>query len=228
MLSPARQSLYTAKGIPCKYRLVLIGDTNVGKSSLMQAQIHKKFNPHPEPTIGAAFGFICRDFPLMGISLSVEMWDSAGQERYRAYTMNYLRNAHVVLIVYDLSSLASLESIAVNWIPYLERHSELLAPDCIKILVGNKSDLHLGLPAKEQQIIQREGRELALTNNLLYAEVSSLTRVGLDDLFDDIFDKLCQKASRGCGGEDRNVIKLTEQGTKKSCSASEQMKKCSS
>ncbi len=121
------------------YKIVLLGDTSVGKSSIATQYVRGSFNNYEEPTIGAAF--MCKNQDLMidekVVSCKFEIWDTAGQERYKSLAPMYYRGAHVALIVYDITSRESLDG-ATFWLRELAHKGP---EDLCVILVGNKLDL---------------------------------------------------------------------------------------
>lgn len=124
------------------YKLVLLGDSSVGKTSIVHRFVTNSFNQHTSNTIGAAF--ITKEFSSSLNSkkrLKFEIWDTAGQERYRSLTPMYYRNAKVALIVYDLNNFDDSFEKAKSWIDQLKLNTGS-SDSLIKIiLVGNKSDL---------------------------------------------------------------------------------------
>lgn len=124
------------------YKLVLLGDSSVGKTSIVHRFVTNSFNQHTSNTIGAAF--ITKEFSSSLNSkkrLKFEIWDTAGQERYRSLTPMYYRNAKVALIVYDLNNFDDSFEKAKSWIDQLKLNTGS-SDGLIKIiLVGNKSDL---------------------------------------------------------------------------------------
>lgn len=116
-------------------RAVLIGDTGAGKSSIVTRFTSGDFYEFQEPTIGAAFQV--KSLTVNSKEVKIEIWDTAGQERYRSLTPMYYRKAQVALICYDSSKKDSFE-IAKSW---YKQVTEKADENCIKIMVGNKSDI---------------------------------------------------------------------------------------
>jgi len=138
-------------------KVVLLGQTCVGKSSLVLRFVQDKFFPHTEGTIGAAFLTKTID-PGDGTQVKFEIWDTAGQERYHALAPMYYRGAHAAIIVYDISSRDSLEK-GKQWIDELNEKS---SPDQIVAFIGNKADLSNRAVSKE------EGEKYAKEKNMLF------------------------------------------------------------
>ena len=116
-------------------KIVLLGDTAVGKTSLCARLVNGTFDSFSEPTIGAAF--LTKTVQTGDITHRLEIWDTAGQERYKSLTPMYYRKAQVALICYDSSKRNSFET-AKSW---YKQVTEKADQNCVKIMVGNKSDI---------------------------------------------------------------------------------------
>ncbi|CAG07321.1 unnamed protein product, partial [Tetraodon nigroviridis] len=122
---------------PWVFKIIVIGDSNVGKTCLTCRFCGGTFMKNPEATIGVDFRE--RSLELDGVKIKLQIWDTAGQERFRrSMVEHYYRSVHAVIFVYDVTSLASFESIP-EWIDECSRHS--VGPMVPRILVGNKCDL---------------------------------------------------------------------------------------
>ena len=120
-----------------QFKLVLLGESAVGKSSVVHRFVKNTFDNMRESTIGAAFLTQSVTLPEIDATVKFEIWDTAGQERYKSLAPMYYRNAHAALCVYDITNSSSFQK-AQNWIKELEKQ----APEGIVIcLVGNKADL---------------------------------------------------------------------------------------
>ncbi|XP_054471056.1 ras-related protein Rab-33B-like [Anoplopoma fimbria] len=119
------------------FKIIVIGDSNVGKTCLTYRFCGGTFLKNPEATIGVDFRE--RTLELDGESIKLQIWDTAGQERFRkSMVEHYYRSVHAVIFVYDVTSLSSFESIP-EWIEECSRHS--VGPLVPRIMVGNKCDL---------------------------------------------------------------------------------------
>jgi Ras-related protein Rab-5C len=155
-------------------KLVLLGNSNVGKSSIAIKLACGEFDDYKEPTIGAAFLskiIFYDDFNRV----KLEIWDTAGQERYRALAPMYYRGASLAAVVYDVTDRNSFEG-AKTWIKELNAHA---SPDITVALIGNKIDL----PHEEHMISSEEGRETAIRLNSLFFETSAKTCDNIESIF---------------------------------------------
>ena len=160
-------------------KVAVVGDTGVGKSSVSDRFARDKFSEYAETTIGAAFLAAAVDRPEHKVKFQI--WDTAGQERYRALAPLYYRNAHVVVIVYDITSQSSFRS-AKNWRATVDSR---LARKPIYVLVGNKSDL-----GGKRDVSEEDAKEFANNQDMVFAEVSAKTGAGVHALFEQIADQI--------------------------------------
>ena len=123
------------KAPDCTAKLVLLGESAVGKSSIALRFVRREFVPNQEATIGAAF--LARSVSVPNGTVKLEIWDTAGQERYRSLAPMYYRGASGALVVYDITSGESLRK-AMSWIKELRSSGD---PNIAIVLVGNKCDL---------------------------------------------------------------------------------------
>lgn len=162
-------------------KLVLLGNSSVGKSSIAIRLACGRFDDYKEPTIGAAF--LSKTLQYDDINrVKLEIWDTAGQERYRALAPMYYRGASLAAVVYDVTDRTTIEG-AKSWIKELKTQA---SPDIIIALIGNKIDL----PKDKHVITTEEGEETATILNTLFFETSAKT----DDNIENIFVKMLKKA----------------------------------
>ena len=160
-------------------KLAVVGDTGVGKSSVSDRFARDRFTQYTETTIGAAF--LAAAVERKDYKVKFQIWDTAGQERYRALAPLYYRNAHIVMIVYDITSRSSFDS-ARQWRATVDTK---LTPQPIYVLVGNKADL-----VDKRGVIEADAREFANDHGMVFAEVSAKSGEGVQELFAAIADKI--------------------------------------
>ena len=153
-------------------KLVLIGDTGVGKSNLLSRYTKDEFYSESKTTIGVDFA--TRIIQIGKKKLKTQIWDTAGQERYRAMTNAYYRGAAGALIVFDICSLLSFNSME-RWLQEIREHGD---PGVPIVLVGNKFDLkHL------REVPIEIATSFAQENNLKYFETSALQNSNVESAF---------------------------------------------
>ncbi|GAA5862748.1 hypothetical protein JCM3774_001907 [Rhodotorula dairenensis] len=170
-----------AAPITSSRKLVLLGESAVGKSSLVLQFVKGQFDDYRESTIGAAF--LTQTVPVSsGNFIKFEIWDTAGQERYKSLAPMYYRSAHAAVVVYDITSAASLVK-ARSWIAELQRQAD---PGIVVMLVGNKLDL----AESERQVPTEEAQRFADEEGLMFMEVSAKTAEGVKQVFDKIAERM--------------------------------------
>jgi len=162
-----------------QFKLVLLGESAVGKSSLVLRFVKGQFLEYQESTIGAAF--LTQTVSLNDTVVKFEIWDTAGQERYHSLAPMYYRGAQAAIVVYDITSNDSFER-AKSWIKELQRQGN---PNIVIALAGNKADLE-----GNRRIQQTEAQTYADDNALLFMETSAKTAVNVNELFVAIAKKL--------------------------------------
>ncbi|KAL1202109.1 Ras-related protein RABA1a [Cardamine amara subsp. amara] len=130
------------------FKLVLIGDSGVGKSNLLSRFTKNEFNLESKSTIGVEFA--TKTLKVEGKVVKAQIWDTAGQERYRAITSAYYRGAVGALLVYDVTRQSTFEN-AARWLRELRGHTD---PNIVVMLIGNKCDLrHLVAVKTEEEVL---------------------------------------------------------------------------
>lgn len=161
------------------HKMVLIGDTTVGKSSCAVRFSKDEFYDCQQPTIGAAF--LTQDVPLDGYTIKFEIWDTAGQERYRSLApMNY-RGAAAALVIYDITLEESFNG-AKKWISELQQYRN---DDIVIAIAGNKLDLE-----DEREVPKEEAKQFADENGYIFYETSAKTGENVNNVFVEIAKKL--------------------------------------
>lgn len=145
------------------FKIVLIGDSAVGKSNLLARFARDEFYPNSKSTIGVEFQ--TQKLNIDGKEIKAQIWDTAGQERFRAVTSAYYRGAVGALLVYDISRRQTFDSVG-RWLNELHTYSDM---NVITVLVGNKSDLK-----DAREVSAAEGKTLAEAQGLFFMETSAL------------------------------------------------------
>ena len=163
-------------------KIVLLGDVSVGKTSIASRYCKNLFNDNHITTIGAAYQ--SQKVVLQnGATVKFHIWDTTGQERFRAMTNLYYRDAQVAILTYDITNESSFNSIEF-WIKELRYKVE--NENMILCLVGNKCDVNIN----ERKIMTNKGKNYANENNMIFYETSAKTGEGVKDLFVTIANKV--------------------------------------
>ncbi|KAL4451772.1 hypothetical protein ABPG75_007434 [Micractinium tetrahymenae] len=153
-------------------KVVLIGDSGVGKTNCLSRFCRNEFLSNSKPTIGVEFA--TKQLTIEGDLVKCQIWDTAGQERYRAITNAYYRGAVGALLVYDVTRQKSFESIP-RWLSELREHA---SPDMVVMLVGNKTDLR-----DQREVPTEQGQEIAQREGLMFIETSARDGSNVDEAF---------------------------------------------
>ena len=179
------------------YRYILIGETEVGKSSLMLQFTERQFRRESECTLGVEMG--SRGITIEGQDLKLENWDTAGQESYLAITRSYYRGADGCLLVYDITRKTSFEALSM-WLSEARQNSN--NPNLVVMMIGNKADL-----TESRQVSTAEAQEFAEANDLIFMEVSAKNHDEVEQAFLQTAEKIF-KISKEHGRAVANGIKL--------------------
>ena len=162
-------------------KIVLLGNINVGKTSIASRYCKNSFNEHHINTIGGAYQQQ-KVVLSNGAIVKLHIWDTSGQERFRAMTNLYYRDAQVALLTYDITNEASFTGIEF-WIEELKYKVE--NENMILCLVGNKSDVN----DEDRKITKIQGKKFADDNNMLFYETSAKNGDGVKELFNEVAKK---------------------------------------
>ena len=169
-------------------KIVLLGDVSVGKTSIASRYCKNSFNEHHINTIGGAYQqqkVVLNN----GAMVKLHIWDTSGQERFRAMTNLYYRDAQVAILTYDITNESSFSSIDF-WIQELKFKVE--NENMILCLVGNKSDVS----QEDRKVSTAKGKNFAQENNMIFYETSAKTGDGIKDLFVTIANKVYEQMKK--------------------------------
>jgi len=167
------------------FKVVLIGDSGVGKSNLLSRFTRNEFNLESKTTIGVEFA--TKSIVAEDKTIKAQIWDTAGQERYRAITSAYYRGAVGALLVYDISKHVTFENVE-RWLKELRDHADA---NIVIMLVGNKSDLR-----HQRAVHTNEAMEFAEKHNLAFIETSALDSKGVETAFQRILTEIYRLLNR--------------------------------
>ncbi len=157
------------------FKVVLIGDTSVGKTNILSKYLTNDFDPDSKATVGVEFG--TKNFKIEDNIVKVQIWDTAGQERYRSITNAYYKGAKGSLLVYDITNPKTFESID-RWLSDLKVNGD---ENISVVLLGNKSDLE-----SVRKVSTQQGKEKAEFYKLAFMETSALNGNNIEKAFSEL------------------------------------------
>ncbi|KAF7290587.1 Ras-related protein Rab-18 [Mycena indigotica] len=166
---------------PINYKLLLIGNSSVGKSSLLLRFSDEQWLPEDESSATIGVDFRVHKMEVKGKKVKLSIWDTAGQERFRTITSSYYRGAQGVILVYDVSNRESFDALP-RWYSELEAS---LSDKVVKILVGNKVDKEFS-----RQVSTAEAEAYAARMNSLFVEASAKTAANVKEAFTQCVERI--------------------------------------
>ena len=188
------------------YKILLLGDSSVGKTCFLMRYADNTFQEIHMSTIGL-------DYKLKSVQLDdgkivkIQIWDTAGQDRFRSITKNYYKGAHGIILIYDVTSRKTFDSVK-NWISQIK---EEVSDKVNIILVGNKID-----DVQNRKVTFDEGEKMASSFGLPFFETSAKSGVNIDTTFNELVKKTVETYSKSEGGKGDKLINK-KSGNKKGC-----------
>ena len=174
--------LRTSEAYEYLIKILIIGDSSVGKTNILSRFNNNTFNIESKPTIGVEFAN--KSLQIKDKKVKAQIWDTAGQERYRAITGSYYKGAAGAMIVYDVTKRNTFENVE-KWLKEIQNNSE---EKLFILIVGNKADLkHL------RTIKLEEGAALAQKLQSGFIETSALEGNNIDQAFEIVLTNICEK-----------------------------------
>ncbi|XP_009629777.1 ras-related protein Rab-2-B-like [Nicotiana tabacum] len=169
-------------------KFIIVGETGVGKTCLLNQFTEKRFNPVYDVTIGAEYG--SKIITIDNKPIKLQIWDTAGQEKFRSVTKSYYRGAAGALLVYDVTKRHTFEQLS-NWLEDVRQHGD---PKLMTVtVVGNKCDVGENVRAVNAE----EGEEFAKSNGCLFIEASAETAVNVEAAFEITAERIYGKIENG-------------------------------
>ncbi|WOH02266.1 hypothetical protein DCAR_0521655 [Daucus carota subsp. sativus] len=184
------------------FKIVLIGDSGVGKSNILSRFTRNEFCLESKSTIGVEFA--TRTLQIDGKTVKAQIWDTAGQERYRAITSAYYRGAVGAFIVYDITKRQTFDNVQ-RWLRELRDHAD---SNIVLMMAGNKSDLnHL------RAVAEQDGQALAEKEGLSFLETSALEASNIERAFQTVLTEIYHIMNKKALAAEEAAATLPGQGT---------------
>ena len=186
-------------------KVTLIGESSVGKTSIINRYTKESFSQELDSTLGANYSQ--KKITRHGKKIRLDLWDTAGQEKYRAIGRHFYKESYIVCLVYDITNNDSFEKIKSIWYPDLKEYGEKLK---IVALVGNKLDKYL-----EEEVKEDDARKFADEIKAIYKRTSAMEGTNIEDLFNTLADKYLTEISGMIIEDDKIKIKKGDTKEKK-------------
>ena len=176
---------------PIPVKVVLVGDTGVGKTCIIQRYVNNSYSEENESTLSSTYTNKVLEFKEYNKKLSLDIWDTAGQELYRALAKNFYLNAAIGILVYDIRRKDSYDSIKNYWVDQMKESGE---ENMILGIAGNKCDLF-----QEEEVPEDEVKKYAQSIGAIFKPTSCKESIGIDELFQECGKKFL---------ENNNLLKI--------------------
>ena len=184
------------------FKVLLVGNSDVGKSSLILRYVDQVWNDVFVPTIGVDFKV--KSLEIENKSIKLQIWDTAGQERFRNVISSYFKGAHGILLIFDITSRDSFKELE-NWLAEVEKNA---STQILKILIGNKCDLE-----EEREISKDEGEAFAMRNGMQYIETSAKINTNVNEAFEALSKIMVEYYSKKSSAINENKTIKMNKGT---------------
>ena len=164
----------------CVYKVLLLGDSTVGKTCFLMKYTDKTFQDIHMSTIGLDYRLKAMKLKS-GKKIKLQIWDTAGQDRFRAITKNYYKGSHGIILIYDVTSIQTYENIK-TWVSQIREEA---SPNVVIYIVGNKIDME-----DERKISKEEGKNLADELGFPFVETSAKTGINVNETFEDLVERV--------------------------------------
>ena len=182
-------------------KVILIGDSGVGKTNIMSKFLKNQFLEDSKATVGVEFG--SKLFIQQGHKIKAQIWDTAGQEKYKAITSAYYKGSKGALVIYDITQKETFANIE-KWVNDLKCKGD---PKITIIIIGNKNDLE-----EKRQISKEQGEEKAKSFGCAFLETSAFSGDNIEKAFEMMVKEIYDKFTSDIGGDDDEELDSNEKG----------------
>lgn len=168
------------------FKIIVVGDSGVGKSCLTMKGTKNHYEESYSPTVG--FEFFTFNIRINDKNIKLQIWDTAGQDRFRAITKNYYKGANGIILIYDVTNMQTYENVK-NWISQIKEEA---SPNVIIYLVGNKIDV----PDEQRLIKAEDGQKIADEFNLPFKEASAKDGTNVNEIFQELLEEIDEKYAK--------------------------------
>ena len=202
-------------------KVVLVGDSGVGKTCIIQRYVNNDYNENNESTSTSTYTYKTLEYKEFNKTISFDIWDTAGQELYRALAKNFYLNASIGILVYDIRRRESFNAIKDYWYDQLKISGE---ENMIFGIAGNKCDLF-----QDEEVPEEEGKKFAKEIGAIFQLTSCKESIGIDDLFYECGKKYLETnnlVTKNDKEEKNNTIKITSDKNKNKTNETRRNKCC--
>ena len=176
------------------FKILTIGESGVGKTSILRRYVENKFQKHHLSTIG--IDYMAKTIKINDKEIKLKIWDTAGQERYRNITSHIYKGADGIILVFDVTDEVSFNQIS-DWMEQI--NANVSKDEVSLILIGNKCDL------EERIVNQEKGEEMANSLNIKYYETSALKGIGINEAFEGLTKMILKNRDKKKGIVTRSI-----------------------
>ena len=184
-------------------KLVFIGDPGVGKTCIISRFLKGTFDADQITTVGASYASKTIKISETNESLTLDVWDTAGQEKYRSLTRIFFQGAKLAILVYDITRKDSFENLKNVWLKELKDHAD---KNVVLGVAGNKSDLY-----EKEEVPEQEAREFAKSIGAIFCLTSAQSNSGIEELFEEMGKKFLDPNSTINESENQNLDQAHKQ-----------------
>ena len=184
-------------------KLVFIGDPGVGKTCIISRFLKGTFDAEQITTVGASYATKTIKISETNESLTLDIWDTAGQEKYRSLTRIFFQGAKLAILVYDITRKDSFENLKNVWLKELKDHAD---KNVVLGVAGNKSDLY-----EKEEVPEQEAREYAKSIGAIFCLTSAQSNSGIEELFEEMGKKFLDPNSTTNESENQNLDQAHKQ-----------------